>query len=90
MKTKKERLRECIFSHRFFFIVFPGCVASGGWCSTAQPVARSAGTQFAKMQSSFAKGILRGGSAAPNSQKHHFSLGKSVCVVLRNTGTLFL
>ena len=26
---------------------------------TAQPVARSAGTQFAKMQSSFAKGFLR-------------------------------
>ena len=52
-------------------------------------VARSAGTQFAKMQSSFAKGFLRGGSAAANSQSFNHPLRKCVCVFFCFTGKLF-
>ncbi len=47
---------------------------------TAQPVARSAGTQFAKMQSSFAKGFLRGGSAAASLQSYHPYQRRGFCV----------
>ncbi|MBR3905288.1 MAG: hypothetical protein IKJ51_06225, partial [Clostridia bacterium] len=42
-----------------FFSFSPDAQHPVGGVSHRQPVARSAGTQFAKMQSSFAKGFLR-------------------------------
>ena len=56
---------------------------------TAQPVARSAGTQFAKMQSSFAKRFLRVAVAHPTRKVSIVHLRKFVCVMLHFTGKLF-
>ena len=79
MKMQKKAGQESELSCRFF-LIFPGCFCIRlAVFYTAQPVARSAGTQFAKMQSSFAKGFLRGGSAAANSQSFNRSFAK-ICV----------
>ena len=52
-----EKSRSGQYTFLSFFSHFPGCKASGWRCSTAQPVARSAGTQFASLQSFICKSM---------------------------------
>ena len=62
-----------------YFFIFPGCFASGWRRSAAQPVARSAGIQLAKKQSTSAKGFLRGWLCHTQFAKKH-SFSAKVCV----------
>ena len=57
---------------------------------TAQPVGSSAAANSQSHNNPFAKGFLRGGCAAANSQKHIRSLQKYVCMLLCFTGKLFV
>ncbi|MBQ4640627.1 MAG: hypothetical protein IJB69_08960 [Clostridia bacterium] len=79
MKTKK-RAAERMHSLTASFLSFsPDAKHPVGGVSHRQPVARSAGIQLAKIQSFSAKGFLRGGCAAANSQSFNRSFAK-ICV----------
>ena len=96
MKMQKKAGQESTLSCRFF-LIFPGCKASGRRCFTPPARGWLCHTQFAKsqlafckgvsawrqwriqlakIQSSSAKGFLRGGSAAANSQSHNVPFAK--------------
>ena len=68
MKMKKKAGQESLLSCRFF-LIFPGCKASGRRCFTPPspwPAVRAANSQSCNRP--FANGFLRGAGAAANSQ----------------------
>ena len=72
----------------------PGCKASGRRLKAAQPVGWRGHTHFAILQSFFANGFVRGGSAAANSQWNNRHLQTGLCVAavpqpIRNTTIVF-